>query len=222
MKTTLTLLDDGPPFFFLGDPNKLILSLTYQNPGPQEVDFSVLPLPDQKKVLTHVLAGQVESSVSYDELYGTYQKIFSQDAPAVPESQKPAQKPAGADQKLKIPQTYLEKEEKFQAKCKKLVKKSFKHLKAELIKANNARMLRIVRDLELQKKSPRVSVLNFIEVELRKLDRAIVESIENDTNPVTIKAGSSLEGETFVSDVIESEQETIQFTPEMLIGQETK
>jgi hypothetical protein len=226
MKTSLTLTDDGPPFFFLGDPDKLVLSLTFQDPGPKEVDFSQLSIPDQKKVLAHVLAEQVEANTPYDDLFGEYQTIFSQSAPAEPETQtpagEPAQEPAGADHKLKIPKNYLDKEEKFQAKCKKLVKKSLKGLKAELTKANNARMLRVVRDLELKKKSPRVSVLNFIEIELRKLDRAIIESIEKDANTVTIKAESPRKGETFVSDVIESEQETVQLTPEMLIGQEAE
>lgn len=226
MKTYLTLPDDGPPFFFLGDPDKLTLSLTFQQPGPKEIDFSRLSIPDQKKVLAHVLAEQLESTVSYKELFGEYQHIFSQSAPAEPEPQKPAKGPAkepvGADQGFSIPKTYLDKEAKFQEKCEKLVKKGVKIIKAELKKANDVRMLRTVRDLELKKKSPRVSVLNFIELELRKMDRAIIESIEKDANPVTIDTKPPPEGGTFVSDVIESEHETIQLTPETLIDQKTR
>jgi hypothetical protein len=226
MKTYLTLSDDGPPFFFLGDPDKLTLSLTFQQPGPTEVDFSRLAIPDQKKVLAHLLAEQIESTVSYKELFSEYQNIFSQSAPTEPEPQKPAkgpaEKPVGADQSLTIPKTYLDKEAKFQAKCEKLVKKGIKVIKAELKKASNVRMLRTIRDLELKKKSPRVSVINFIELELRKMDRAIIESIEKDANPVTIDTESPPKGGTFVSDVIESEQETVQLTPETLIDQETQ
>ena len=88
--------------------------------------------------------------------------------------------------------------------------------------STDTRTLQTVRNLELKKASPRVSVLNFVELEIRKLQQQIVESIEKDAKPGTIKVGSPKKGETFVTDVIESEQEIVQLTPEMLIGQEAE
>lgn len=222
MKINLTLTDDGPPFLFLGDPDKLVLSLTFQDPGPKEVDFSLLSFPDQRKVIAHMKGEELESDIPLQGLIDEYQKIFSQSAPAEPAPKGPAKKPAGADEGLKMPETYLKKEEKFQAKCKKLVKKTLKALKVELTKDNDSRTLQTVRDLELKKKSPRASVLNFIELELRKLQREIVESIENDANPGTIKTEPLRGQEKFVSDVVESEQEIVQLTPETLIGRMAK
>lgn len=226
MQIQLTLLEDGPPFFFLGDPKKLSLSLTYQDPGPQAVDFSALSLADQKKVLMHILVEKVKSNVAYQDLYQEYQKIFSQSAPAEPQVDKPVEKPvqppAGAKKPAKIPEQYMHQEEQFQEKCKKLVKKSLKLLKEELKESNDTRMLQTVRNLELQKRSPRASVLNFVELQLRKCHQEIINSIENDANTVTIKTGSPVQGEQFVSDVIESEQEIVQLTPDMLIDQKVE
>jgi len=225
MKIQLTLLDDGPPFFFLGDPKQLVFSLTYQAPGPKDLEFDTLSLGDQKKILAHILAEHLECDQSYEVLYGEYQNIFSQSAPVEPEAKKPeepAKEPAGAEKGATIPEGYVQQEEKFQKKCKKLVKKSLKALKKELENSNNPRILQTVRNLELKKASPRASVLNFIDIEVRELQQQIVESIENGAKSDTMKTRSPKKGETFVSDVIESEQEIVQLTPEMLIGQEAE
>jgi hypothetical protein len=218
MQIYLNLAEDGPPFWFLGDPKRLTVSLTYQEPGPIEVEFSNLTMPDQKKILQSIQAGQIESNVPWADMYVEYEKVFSKAAPVRIEPQEPTPKPTGAVQAIPSVDLRVAKEAAFQEKCQKIVKEKLSQLKESLKKEKDIRTLRTIRDLELQKKSPRTSVVNFINLELRKLQSGIIEEIENDDNVVVIEAEPAARGETFVSNVVESDLETVQLTPEMLIG----
>ena len=222
MIINLILADDGPPFFFLGDPKRLILSLTYQDPGPMPIDFEDLSLVDQKKIIIAVSREQLESDVPYPALVTEYEKLFSKDAPVVPEPQAPPKEPAGAPPVVDPTEERNQQEASFQKECQTIVKQKIKAIKANLENESDLRKLRTIRDLELQKKSPRITVVNYINLELRKLQAGIVEEIENGDNVIEIDAEPALRKETFVSDVVESNLEIVHLTPEVLISRATK
>lgn len=222
MIVNLLLAEDGPPFYFIGDPKRLILSLTFEDPGPSPLEFSDLSLIDQKKILIAIRMEHIEADVPYGELVAEYEKLFSKEAPVAPSPPAPTPEPAGAMAPPTQKSTYEEAEGLFQESCKKIVKQKIKDLKVSLKNESDLRKLRTIRDLELKKKSPRVSVVNFINLELRKLQAAIVEEIQNGGNVVEIEAEPPSTKETFVSDVVESEETTVHLTPEVLIGRATK
>ena len=189
MKVNLRLSDDAPAFFMLGDPSRLSLLLSYQNPGPQEVDFSSLSPGDQRKVLGSLRMEHLESDVSYNDLFQEYQRLFSQETPAEPTPQQThqqaVQKAVGVETiRAQLPQKHIDLQAQFQEKCKKLSKKTLKALKKELSQDNDMRLLRELRELEFAKRSPRKSILDFIELEIRRVNEEIIKSIENDDDPV--------------------------------------
>ena len=222
MIVNLLLMEDGPPFYFLGDPKRLILSLTYENPGPSPIEFSNLSLIDQKKILIAIRMEQLEADVPYGDMVTEYQKFFSKEAPVGITPPAPVQEPAGAVVQLDPPRTFEQLEAKFQESCKEIVKQRITKMKVSLKNESDFRKLRTIRDLELKKKSPRVSVVNFINLELRKLQASLVEEIQNGASVVEIEAEPPPTKETFVSDVIESEETTVHLTPEVLIGRLAK
>lgn len=223
MQVNLTLTDDGPAFLMLGDPTQLSLLLSFENPGPQRVDFTLLSAADQRRVLAHINAEQLESDVPYEALVAEYQRLFSQAAPAEPPkvATQPAPQAVGASgPTMQLPQKHVDLQVEFEKRCKALSRKSLKALKKEFADDVDIRVLRRLRDLELEKRSPRKSILDFIELAIRQYNEAVINSIEKNDDADTIEKKMDLQGETFVSDVIESEHETVQLTPEMIIDDE--
>lgn len=214
MLIQITLAEDGPPFWFLGDPKYLKVSLTFHEPGPVEVDFSKLGNKEQKQILVAMQMEYITVDKSFFALEQEYEKFFPANTP-VNASSEEAPKRTGMDRALKMEANRQEKEAKFQDKCRLLSKQGISALKHALKDETDLRLLRNIRDSEMNKKKPRPSILGFLDTKLRKLQANLIEEIEN--SAITeIEAELPPEKETFVSDVIELERETVHLTPEIL------
>jgi len=216
MIINLTLTEEGPPFWFLGDPKNLLVSLTYQDPGPASVDFSQLTQLECRKICMDIQRGKLECDIPFNKLAAEYDKFFRRDPTTTPEAGSARKKRTGVDKALKIAGVREKQEEKFQKRCKMIAKQSIRALRAALKDEKDMRLLRKVRDLELEKRSPRPTVLDLIELQVQKLQLNVATNIEKNAGSVEIEAESPPKKETFVSDVIESDKEIVQFTPDEL------
>ena len=214
MNIQISLAEDGPPFWFLGDPKYLIVTLTYHEPGPTTVDFSKLGNKEQKQILVAMQMEHITVDRSFVELEQEYEKFFPANTPdKASGGEAPGR--TGMDRALKMEAGRQEKEAKFQAKCQLLSKQKISILKSAINKEEDLRILRTLRDMELAKKKSRPAVLTALDLKLRKIQANLVEEIEK--SAITeIEAELPPEKETFVSDVIELEKEIVHLTPEIL------
>lgn len=220
----IKLTDNAPPMWFLGQPGKIKISLNFTNPGPVEIDFSKLTHEEQKKILVDLQDGKISSDVDFASLY----QQWATNKPSIPEPPTQVKEylqhqklSREQSKRLKATVDRQKREEKFQERVAYLSKKNAKSIRAALKDENDIRLVRALLDAELARKRIRASVKDFLEEMLRKLQKEIVINIESSENKPSIHIPKHLVPEETISfDVVESEQEVIQFTPEDLINSE--
>lgn len=214
----VTLTDMGPPMFFLGDPRNLILSLSFANPGPVELDFDSLERIQQQKILSALQNGHLESDIPFQELY----EGFSKSAP--PKAPTPISPVADkiiettkmlAEQRSELQSKRQEKEEKLKEKCIYHLSKGSTWAIKSLSHEEDPRYLRMLLATE-QAGANRVSVLVKIKTRLKRVETELAVKI-NKATAAQIAVMRS-EAETSDLNVVESEQRTVILTPEDLIA----
>jgi len=216
----IQLSDTGPAMWFLGKPGDLKVSLSFADRGPVEVDFNKLEAEEQKQVLVSLRDGKITSDMKFQDLYEVWLKsrpAVSEPSPEVKAHLANEKKNKLEDKRMKLEAQRRTKEEKFQKRCLYLSKKSANALKAALKDKDDLRLFRTLRDLEMKRKRPRASVRDYLESTIRKLQKEVVSVIADSANkePLPMPKGMTPK-ETITFDVIESEQEIVEFPIEDL------
>lgn len=221
MKVQLKLADDGPPFWFLGEPRDIRVSLTMTDPGPIEVDFDALADVERTKIMADLQRGIVESDVPFPTLHEVCLRLQAPPPPSVEaEAHLAQQQRYEAAQKALKQQVAKEKKvKKFNERVDYLSKLGVRAVRAALQDESDIRLLRAIREKEALKKRPRKSLMNFIEDKIKRIQLSVVEDIEKkqNLNAKPLKLDSmDAKSKTFLSDVVESEGEVVQFSNEDL------
>lgn len=214
----IKLTEEGPPMWFLGKPREIKISLTFAEPGPVDVDFEKLETEEQKQILVGLRDRKLEASESFQDLYSVYSKGVVKATPSkeVKEYLHQAKMEKEKDRKFKFEAEREKKEEIFNERVEFLASKSVKAIKAALDKETDLRLLRKLRDVELSKKKPRVSVKEYLQDKIKVLQAKVAQGIGGTPEkPGLFNPGKK---ETMNYDVVESEQEVIHFSPENLIN----
>lgn len=216
MRITLNT-DSGLTMWFLGEPGNIKASLNYSEPGPIEINFSKLTELEQKKLLIDVQSKRVLTDTPYKDLYEEWSKRVKETMPSPsPQVQQHLQHVKQKKEEQKQLRANLDKadrERKFQEKCIYLSKKSARALKAAVQDEKDLRLFRVLRSLEIKRKKPRVSVTSFLDDQIRKLQKEVVKEIEDSVNKPALYIPKHMQGpeETIKVDVIESDQEVVEF-----------
>jgi len=213
------LHESGPPFWLLGSPSNTILHLTFASPGPVELDYSKLSPEDQSQLLMALQQEKILTSVPFEELHREWLQNRPE-APVPPPDVKEYldQERAVKEQerRLKIQAGHEEKERKFHERCSFLSGKNARSVKSALAGEKDLRLLRNIRKLEQAKKKPRIGVMDYLTDRIKKLQVEVVHNIEDKTSDTPIMIATKHEsvvykGKTIQFDVVESEQETVEF-----------
>lgn len=207
----------GPPMWYLGEPKNIRVSLTFSKPGPVEIDFASFTKEEQVKVLVGIRDGQLESDVTFQELYHQW----ANHQPAVPpEPDNPYIEPIQArlnEARLKLEASRREKEDKGKQRCLYLLAKSVRAIKAAITSITDRQLIHMMLLTEKAGKA-RKGVTAALEKKMRQL---IVKEQMSVAKKVSKATKAQLKQdpakETIVFDVVESEQETVVLTPEDLI-----
>lgn len=207
----ITLTDLGPPIWFLGDPKNLIVSLSFANPGPVELDFGKLEKLQQQRLLSAIQNGHLESDISFQELYEEYTKSYPPQPPVVAEDTSPAKQ--AMEQRLQIEAERQEKEEKLKEKCISKLKGSVAAAVSNLTGEEDVRYLRMLMSYEQADKN-RKGVIRAIRDRIKRIENGLSKRIIKEVEEQI----SNMKSETDEMVVVESEQRTVVLTPEDLIA----
>jgi hypothetical protein len=211
-------LIQGQAMWFLGEPQKLKVSLTLANPGPISLDFNLLNKIEQKQVLLGIRGGKIRSDISFDELFQEYNKEILE-SPPPPEVKKYLDKQASVQdhqKQTKAVKQEKERRQKIQERCDYLKKQTIRGVKSVLSKEKDIRLLRAFLEIERKNKN-RVSVIEFVEQKIRKFQKEVAVNIdqhEGQRSAISQPTGSNCL--TYSHDVIESEEKTITLTDKMI------
>jgi len=213
----IKLLPKGPPMWFLGEPKKLKVSLTCQQPGPVEIDFRVLTSTEQRQILLSMRNQQIEASESFEDLHAIYLTQKQVEEPP-PEVKQYLEKKAEEEEQ----ETFLAAQVKAEQKTKKITERceylatlSYRAIKAALLKEKDPKVFRIF--LEIEKKGrARLGVIQFVEERLKRIHMILEKSIEASEKEPAIRLPKPAD-ETYLEDVVESEVETLVLTEQDLI-----
>jgi len=222
----IKLSEFGPAMWFLGEPRKLIISLTFANPGPVEVDFDKLQPVDQAKLLKSIREGVVESDVPFRTLYERWAEgnvlAGSTSTKEVAQIQ-----PGPADPRLVWAQQIEAKRNALQAqrdeeeahvleRCKYLSGLTVRGLKSSLKRENDIKLLRALLKTEEAGKGRKL-VLEAIHEKIREHDHGLALEIMKLTKEQLAGPGVGIPKDKMGYTVEESDLETVTLTPEDLI-----
>lgn len=213
----LQLAPKGPPVWFLGEPRKIRVSLSFQTPGPVEIDFTTLTLKEQKQVLHSLRLGHITSDVPLAELLSLHEQTQPKEAPPPPVQQYLAkqEKENTAALLLKQKATKEQKDQQLAERCAYLVKQSVKAIKAVVSKSEDTRFLRVLLTAEKEAKA-RATVVSYIEEQIRKVQYEVALKMEQAAKQPPLKLAPE-PGATFSKDVIDSESRLITLSEQDLI-----
>lgn len=204
MKIELT--KQGPTFWMLGEPPNLHVHLSTFDPGPEEVDFSSLEPKFQKYVLISLKSGHIKTDIPFEELRAKTNFI-----------EEIAQNMAERIEQDKTDQ--LEKEFDFFEKQKKKREKELKRIvfllertltgiRNALKKEKDSRFVRLLLQYERSGKN-RKTVVKHLEHKIETMEQAFVRKVNKSFLPSPPK-------ETSTFDVVESDEELIEISTEVL------
>ena len=216
MQAKLSLPEEGKlPFFYLGDDLKnLKVNLTFERPGPIEIDLSILTEVEQAVVFNNVSNGDVLCSVPQEELYSFFREMQGRKSL---ESSGSAAKPAvqedspAKSKKLAVQKVVIERKEKNQEIEKKIqyiVRKGVKSVLATLKDEEDPTILWRYKRAEIKGKK-RATILSFLEKKLSKFQDQILENIEKSEGNTNLV--SPIPSTQYDNNVIESDLELVQF-----------
>lgn len=229
----IKLSEFGPTMWFLGEPKKLVLSLTFKNPGPVDIEFAQLNSVDQNKLLKAIRTGIIESDVSFHELSEKWVKGDK--------SQSSETKETGSidlvetnsticktDQRLVWAQQIEEKRNILQAqktqeevsileRCKYLMGLTVRGLKTTLKQEKNIKVLRTLLKLEESHKARKL-VLETIREKIRVHDHELSLEILQHTKSQLASPVVGIPKDNMSYTIEESDLETVTLTPEALIS----
>lgn len=166
--------------WFLGNPRpNPTIALTFSEPGPVEIDFEELNDAEKAHILTSVRLGKIETNVDYASLFNAYRKP---EPVTVPEPTKQELQVTQLQKDLQAARQVLSERDKLeislQAKCKYLVSKGVRSLKAALTKEDNIRVFKTILAMEQKKKIPRQSVILFLNEKIKQNQIEVIKDIE--------------------------------------------
>jgi hypothetical protein len=209
----------GPPLWFLGNPKDLKISLTYEEPGPIEIDFKHLPRSEQEQIIAAVEARHLDSDMSLPQL----RSEWAEANPSVPvqETETPEQQFRAAmakevEQRLRKRQEMKAKEDKkVNDKIAYLLKQNVRSLKSALTGQTDERLVQMLLQQERANKKRRVAI-QVLEEKLRQLAAKRAKKISRESQ-LQLKINRWANEKTKVEPVVDSEQETILLTPSDLV-----
>lgn len=221
MRFEINLAEDGPPFWILGEPHDIRIHLSLGSPGPVSVNFNELSDHERSRIMLDLQRGQIECDVDMIKLHDAYLQLQKPPAPNEAAQAHLEQKARHEEaQKVLKERAKREKDQqKFDSKLQWLCKMSARALKSSLVDEDNIRMLRSVRDAELARKRARPSIVRYIDEKLKRIQVGVLEEIERnkaDEKVAVPKGFVDRPSKTFVSDVIESENEIVELSNEDL------
>jgi hypothetical protein len=206
--------------WFLGEPQHLIVSLTFVDPGPVEVSFEELDSGQQKKILTGLQSGILASDIPFQSLY----QIWSNEKIAIPTPKDPQpedlHKATTLTQKetFKLEAQIKTREQKIRERYDYLLAQPARALQAGLKGEENISLLQKVMRAELHGKN-RKGVIKFLKEKIKRLTIKAHAEISRQISKASKKRKHDpfIPQETIGFDVVESEQKTVILTPEDLI-----
>lgn len=219
----ITLNTSSSAMFFLGDPKNLLLSLSYSNPGPVELDFESLDRNLQQKILLAVRNEVLNSDVPAEDLY----KIWSKDIVVAQKTESkapPTQAEIQVQQRMELEMRRKEKEDKFLARCDSILRAGKRAVSSELAEnPEDSRLARTLLQMEQAGKNRKgivAPILSRIKTQERimaqRINREVNEQLRT-TRPKRTLNMRSVAPETDEYTVVESDFKTVVLTPEQLI-----
>lgn len=210
MKICLT--KNGPAMWFLGSPEKLIVSLNYINPGPVKINFDKLDEVSKQKLVKDISLGWIESDEDID--LSQLEDIGSKELRMMTPQEERA---------LELEQRLI-KQRKLEAKREKRLKhwsnvlsRNYISAKKAVAKVQKIDILKLIAEIEMQKKQ-RNSILKMIQkkiaiiqlAEHRKRERKIKKEIRK-------QQMIALRKDKLPIEVISSKSVVVTMTPEDII-----
>jgi len=210
MKIWITLTEDGPSIWMLGERDNIIVNLNFVNTGPVEVDFDQLDEGGQKKVLDSVHRGEISSDVSFEDLYKHWNSLNVQKAKTKEEVVKVEKETAAA--------LYLkekaEKDKKEDEKIEFILTGSIAAVRTSIKKEKDTRFLRKMLKKEQETKN-RTNIVKHIESRIVSAEEKIADKLRKTKVKLTKHEKAVLDNAdrlASVFDVVESDEETIEIS----------
>ena len=147
--------------------------LTFADPGPASIDFQNLPRDQQTQVVYGLAAGKIKSKEHLETI--EYWRNASQ-AP-VPTQQIPVPKDSGSEPPTITPASDLEEE------AKKILSGSAIQTKKMILQIDNARLLRILREVELGRKpKARKTVVSLLQSRITQHEKQVADNLKEAEN----------------------------------------
>ncbi len=179
LNVEITLFEEngrGPAMWFLGVPPHPRVALNFNSPGPITLDFDTLSEEEKRHIIVSLNMRKIRTSVSYADLLRNY-------APA-PEVAPVVEEFIKQDDIKQKSRTIVEEvaaaRAALQRQCASLFVLGVKSLKTEIAKIEDVQMIKMLRQLELQKpeRKRRRSVLEMLEAKIKANQEKIVLEIE--------------------------------------------
>jgi hypothetical protein len=215
LNVEITLFEEngrGPGMWFLGVPPTPKVALNCGSPGPVIVDFDALDEGEKRHILVSLNMRKIRTSVPYGDLLRNYAPA-PEVAPVVEEFIKQDKiKQASRTVVEEIAAAHTAKAQK----CTELTSLGIKVLRAEVEKMDDIQMVKMLRQLELQKpeRKRRASILKALEAKVQEHQKQIVLEIEKSAESQPSMVPARYYGKLEVSyekHVEETDQEIIQF-----------
>lgn len=234
----VSIHEDNPSFWFLGDSRSPKISLSFKKKGPVEIDFLSLTEVEQIILLNDWKDGKIVVNQDYQKMIDIWknnnQKLFSsvkeniqQQKEVAKASVQQAVKPLSQKDmaKLKLQEEFEERQQKFYQRLHFLSKAGIHALRVEIGKENDIKLIRELLRIEQEKLKPRKQALEILVARQKELFQSAQfrsQQILGNTNvnsdepeddiPITVEAN----GETFEFSVVESDEENFRLSPEDL------
>jgi len=211
---------NGPPIWFLGEPKKVKVSLTYQQPGPETIEFEKLSELEQKQILIGIQKKTLESDKSYMDLYNLY--LQGQPKEEAPSQEVQTYLNKKKEKKVEKKQLSVlakreKQEQKFKSRCEHISKQTTRAIKAAIKNEDDLRLLRTLLQMELKNKN-RISVKDLLQEHIRKIQKEISIGIEKATTDKPISLGTPRE--MFPYEILESESQVVHFASEAIANKD--
>lgn len=210
MKVKIELTKQGPTFWMLGDPPNLLVHLSTFDKGPEEVEFSTLDPKFQNYILISLKSGYIKTNISFEELRSqmtvenkTNQQVLNETEKQVTEE---------TEKQFDFFEKQERKREKDLKRVTFLLSRTTNAIMSGLAKEKESRFVRLLLEHERKTKN-RKTVVKHLEFKIESIERALVKKL----NKSYIKVVSPKK-ETSSFDVIESDEELIEISTEVLAG----
>lgn len=175
----ITLSENGPSMFFIGDPKNPVLSLNICNKGPIDIEFRALEDNYQKQILDAIKKGIITTDALFEELEYIWatKDIKKLEAKQEIKDYLERNKQIQATQAIVRQQREFEKREKeIREKIKFALTCSFNAIRNSLKDEKDMRIIRIYREME-QKGRNREHIVGFFNRKLAQLYRVMHHKI---------------------------------------------